>query len=151
MSALRLKFTTSPKVDEIKCKVICVGGALNVATIMYLACLTFLNILYVACLLGLYGKYKTFTPWYQPSVSLQADISGFRSYIRHIHLEAMVYILHIYIYIYIYNEQTKHTQTHTIPPVYWYSAILYKTLRASVIQHLRSRWYSASEGWDARG
>ena len=52
-----------------------------------------LNILYVPCLLGVYGEYKTFAPRYQPSASPRADILGLRSYIRHIHLKAMVYIL----------------------------------------------------------
>ena len=59
------------------------------------------NILYIVWVLGLYGEYKTFARRYQPSASPQADISGLRSYIRHIHLEPILYILHIYIYIYV--------------------------------------------------
>ena len=54
------------------------------------------NILYIVWVLGLYGEYKTFAPRYQPSASPRADISGLRSYIRHIDLEPILYILHIY-------------------------------------------------------
>ena len=59
------------------------------------------NIVWV---LGLYGEYKTFAPRYQPLASPRVDISGLRSYICHIDLEPILYILHIYniIYIYIY-------------------------------------------------
>ena len=60
------------------------------------------NILYIVRVLGLYGEYKTFASRYQPSALPRADISGLRSYIRHIDLKPILYILHIYIYIYIY-------------------------------------------------
>ena len=60
------------------------------------------NILYIVWVRGLYGEYKTFAPRYQPSASPRADISGLRSYIHHIDLDPILYILHIYIYIYIY-------------------------------------------------
>ena len=63
------------------------------------------NILYIVWVLGLYGKYKTFPPRYQPSASPRADISGLRSYIRHIDLEPILYILHI---LYMYHNEAIH-------------------------------------------
>ena len=54
----------------------------------------YIYVIYITQLRGVYGEYTTRAPRYQPSASPQADILGLGLYIRHIHREAMVYIIY---------------------------------------------------------
>ena len=50
--------------------------------------------MYIPWLRGAYGEYTTRALKYQPSALPRADIFWRGLYIRHIHLEAMVYIIY---------------------------------------------------------
>ena len=51
-------------------------------------------VIYIPWLRNVYGEYTTRAPRYQPEAKPRADIEGRGLYIRHIHREAMVYIIY---------------------------------------------------------